>query len=53
MMVRTYGLTHVALAVADPERSFAFSQAAFAAATSRALSCVSQVKPSPIVLMVT
>jgi catechol 2,3-dioxygenase-like lactoylglutathione lyase family enzyme len=26
-MVRTYGLTHVALAVADPERSLAFYQA--------------------------
>jgi len=26
-MLRTYGLTHVALAVADPERSFSFYQA--------------------------
>lgn len=26
-MIRTYGLTHVALAVADPERSFRFYQA--------------------------
>jgi catechol 2,3-dioxygenase-like lactoylglutathione lyase family enzyme len=26
-MVRTYGLTHMALAVRDPERSFAFYQA--------------------------
>jgi catechol 2,3-dioxygenase-like lactoylglutathione lyase family enzyme len=28
-MVRTYGLTHVALAVKDPERSLAFYQAVF------------------------
>src|SRR4051794_23551355 len=30
-MVRTYGLTHVALAVRDPERSLAFYQAVFGA----------------------
>lgn len=30
-MVRTYGLTHVALAVADPERSFRFYERVFGA----------------------
>src|SRR5262245_59527485 len=30
-MVRTYGLTHVALAVRDPERAFRFYEAVFGA----------------------
>jgi catechol 2,3-dioxygenase-like lactoylglutathione lyase family enzyme len=47
-MIRTHGLSHIALAVADPERSLAFYQAVFGVrAYVRTASTVQVLGPGP------